>query len=115
MMILQGEITRALDTLFGDSEARTLTPDRVRRVMNDLAHYVVQETEHGVLFSLLTTQDVAERLDISERRVRARAKWLNERGQPVGWRVPGTVQWLFLPREVESIRGGKGGRPRKTG
>jgi hypothetical protein len=107
-------VNRAIDTLLGGTEARTMTRMRLETVLQALAHEVVRDTETSVLMSLLTAEDAADRLSITTRRVRAIARNRNARGIPIGWQVPGTSQWLFLPDEVELLRPGKPGRPRNA-
>ena len=105
-------VNRAIDTLMGGTEARTMTRMRLETVLQALAHEVAHDAEIGVLMSLLTAEDAADRLNITARRVRAIARNRNVRGIPIGWQVPGTSQWLFRPDEVELLRPGKSGRPR---
>lgn len=106
-------VKAAADDLLGGQVARTITADRVEHAMSQLAQRVAQQANDGVLLSLLTTEDVAEKFEITPRRVRAIVKRLNERGQRVGWLVPGTRQWLFKPEELSLLEPGKPGRPRK--
>lgn len=103
--LIEGAVTRALDDLFQDLPARPLTRHRVEHVMRGLAQRVASDASGETLLSLLTTQDMAERLGVSVQRVRALAK-----ARGVGWQVSrGT--WVFLPEDVERLRPGPVGRP----
>lgn len=66
-----------------------------------------------ILASLKTSQDIANTFGVTTRRVRAIVQRINNSGQSVGWQVPNTKQWLFLPSEIELLRPGKIGRPKK--
>lgn len=61
---------------------------------------------------LLTTREVAKLLGISVRRVQALARERHAR-LGIGWQVPGTRTWLFRPEEVELLRPGPPGRPKR--
>lgn len=103
------------DLLVAAQEARTITRTRLAHHLGILAQRLLQEEERRVLMGLMTADDAAERLQVSARRVRARAAWLNAHGVVVGWKIPGTSVWLFLPRELEILRTDRGsGRPRKV-
>ena len=110
---LDSEAQKWASTLLQGQVVRTVSLDMATRIMLDLAKSVATIVEHNVLMSLLTSDDVAELFGVTARRIRARAKWLNERGHPVGWQVPGTSQWLFRPAELEMLRPGLPGRPRE--
>jgi hypothetical protein len=62
------------------------------------------------LSTLLTIDDVAKRLQLSPRRIRALAA-VRHTTHGIGYQVPGTAQWLFWPHEVDALRPGKPGRP----
>lgn len=109
-------IEHATDDLLGNQEARLVTRERALHVLGILAQHVAQQVADSVLIALLTADDVAIRLNVSPRRVRARATWLNAHGVNVGWRVTGTNVWLFRPEELATLKAERGaGRPRKTG
>lgn len=96
-------INNALAALLPSGAAGTVTPDRARHVLAQLAAAVREDAENSVLTSLLTINDVAETLGISARRAKALARNRHERFG-VGWQVPGTGQWLFRPEELEALR-----------
>lgn len=60
----------------------------------------------------LTIAQVAERLGLSEQRVRALAADRHKR-LGIGWKVPGRGNWLFRPHEIELLRPGPAGRPKR--
>jgi hypothetical protein len=82
----------------------------IKKCLNDVAAVAYREGENSTLMFLLSSKDVAERLGITDRRVRAIAQKINERFS-VGWKVPGTETWLFKESEIELLRPGKTGRP----
>lgn len=110
---LESEAQKWASALLHGQVARTVSLEITERIMGDLAKSVAAIVEHNVLMSLMTSDDVAEMFGVTARRIRARAKWLNEQGRPVGWQVPGTNQWLFRPAEIEMLRPGPPGRPRE--
>ena len=105
------EIKSLCDTLMGGQPIKTIGHHTAEHVLNSLAQKVTQHVRAEVLFSLKTVDDVAEIYRVTPRRIRALAKARRERGFPVGWQVPGTNQWLFLPDEVEQLQPGPHGRP----
>lgn len=105
------EVDAMVDTLLGGQVAKTISQHRAEHVLTNLAIKVAQHIRAEVLFSLKTVDDVAEIYRVTPRRIRALAKARRERGFPVGWQVPGTNQWLFLPDEVEQLQPGPTGRP----
>lgn len=96
-------IRNYLDTLFGDGQLQQLSRQRVEHVLRTAIQEAAQDVARQTLASLLTADDLAERFGVSRRRIRALAKNRHERFD-VGWQVPGTGQWLFLPDEVELLR-----------
>ena len=96
-------ISDAIEELLPDGVGAFITPQRLQSVMEQLAHYVQHYTANNVLMSLLTVNDVADMLGVSVRRAKALARDRHDRFG-VGWRVPGTGQWLFRPEEIESLR-----------
>lgn len=91
----------------------SLTATRLRTALSQVAQVAFSAGSDYTLMSLLTADEVAEQLGVSVRRVRAIAKIKHEQFG-TGWQVPGTSQWLFKPSEIESLRPGKSGRPRKS-
>lgn len=90
----------------------SLTETRLRTALSQAAQVAFSAGESYALTSLLTADDVAAQFNVSVRRVRAIAKIKHEQFG-IGWQVTGTSQWLFRPSEIESLRPGKSGRPRK--
>ncbi len=93
--------------------AGTMTETRLRTALSQVAQVAFSAGESYALLSLLTVDDVAEQLDVSVRRVRAIAKIKHEQFG-IGYKVPKTNQWLFRPSEIESLRPGAVGRPRRS-
>lgn len=106
-------IEHTADDLLGNQEERAITRPRLIHHLGILAQRLLQEEERRVLMALMTADDVAAQLQVTPRRVRARAAWLNAHGHPVGWHVGNA--WLFRPAEVDTLRADRGsGRPRKA-
>jgi len=100
-------VANATNDLLGGQEARTVSRVRASSVLADLAQRIATESRETALLSLLNTEDMAARLDVSARRVRALAKARN-----IGWQVSrGT--WVFTPDDVERLRPGPAGRRRQ--
>lgn len=108
--IVEQQIMLSVNTLLPNS-AGTVTDIKLRHVMNTVAQIAFQQGGTYALLSLLTVEDIAEKFDVSPRRVRALAQVRHERFG-VGWQVPGTRQWLFRPEEIESLRPGIDGYPK---
>ncbi len=105
--LIQSEIVRALDTLFGDAPAKTITRERAEHVLHITAQRVASEAADMALLSLLSTEQMAAILNVSTRRVRYLA-----RERQTGWQVAHGV-WVFRPEDVERLRPRPGpGRPR---
>lgn len=107
--LIEQDIARALDMLFGDTPAKTVTRDRAEHVLKIAAQRVAGEAADLALGSLLSTEQMAAILNISTRRVRYLAT-----EHQVGWQVSrGT--WVFRAEDVKRLRPRSGpGRPRKT-
>ena len=90
-----------------------MSETRLRTALSQVAQVAFSAGESYALTSLLTADDVAAQFNVSVRRVRAIAKIKHEQFG-IGWQVTGTSQWLFRPSEIESLRPGKSGRPRKS-
>jgi hypothetical protein len=105
--IVQDEVAKGLDALFGDlAGAAPLTRHRVEHVLRIVAHHAATTGGDQALLELMTTEQMAGELGVSERRVRAIAK---RRG--VGWQISRGV-WLFRPADVERLRPGDPWRPK---
>jgi len=109
--IVEREIAKVMEEIFPYGEGRTTRP-HVQHALNIIAQKAFSQGESCSLLSLMTVRDVAAQLRVSERRVRAIARERHEQFG-IGWQVPGTSTWLFRPEEVELLRPGTSGRPRK--
>lgn len=106
--LIESTIARALDSLFGDMPAKTITRQRAEHALRIAAQHIATDSVNMTLLSLLTTDDMAATLNVTPRRVRALAK-----ARGVGWQVSrGT--WIFRPNDVERLRPYGVGRPRKV-
>ena len=105
-------VSRWTDALV-NREIAMISRERAETVIRQAVQQAAQAATEQALMGLLTSGDVARELQVSVRRVQAHARTLNQRGFAVGWNVPGTRVWLFRPEEVETLRGGPVGRPRK--
>ena len=93
--------------------AGPINETRFRHALDQVARTAFSAGESYALLSLMTVEEMAHELGVSERRVRAIAQERHER-MGVGYQVPGTRQWLFRPEEIESLRPYSAGRPRKA-
>ncbi len=105
-------VSRWADALVS-REMATVSHERAETVIRQAVQQAAQQAEEWALVGLLTSADVAHELGVSVRRVQAHARVLNQGGFAVGWQVPGTHVWLFRQAEIESLRGGPPGRPKK--
>jgi hypothetical protein len=110
--IYQQKINDLVESLLPNG-AGTLTEHRLRFALDKIALLAFSSGESYALLSLLTIDDVAERLGVSRRRLQAIAREKHDRFG-IGFQIPGSTQWLFRESEVESLRPGNPGRPRKT-
>lgn len=102
------DIERALDSLFGDAEAKTITRERAEHALRVAAQHIASEAADMALLSQLSAEQMAAILNVSKRRVRYLAA---ERG--VGWQVS-RGDWVFRAEDVERLRPRPGpGRPKK--
>jgi hypothetical protein len=109
--IVSDEIDRALNALFpyGDgSTSRNLVEYELRKIGEVAFH----EGTASALLSLQTVEDAATTLGVSPRRVRTLAAVAHDRWS-IGRQIARGV-WLFTPDEVEQLRPGKPGRPKKS-
>lgn len=111
--IVERQIADSVDSVMPHGGGTTISEERLRAILKRIAQVAFGQGEIYALLSLMTAQDVADVLGISPRRVRARARVLHERFA-IGWQVPGTNAWLFRPEEIESLRPGPSGRPKKN-
>ena len=88
-----------------------ITRQRLELALPKLCHQAFEAGRLYALSSLLTVDDVASILHASPQRIRtiARAKHAQ---LGIGARIGG--QWFFTPEEVESLRPGPPGRPRRN-
>ena len=109
--IVTHEIDQAMEAMFPYG-AGTVNSHRVQHHLDHIAQMAFNTGGSYALLSLLTVEDVAEQFHITPRRVRAIARVQHQRSA-IGWQVPGTNQWLFRPEELDFLRPGPPGRPRK--
>ena len=103
--LIEGAVQRALAALQQRTPAITNTFGL--HVLSTLAQQIAAACGDMELLSLMTVADMAAALSVSERRVRALAK-----ARGIGWQ-PGQGVWVFRPADVEALRPGPPGRPRK--
>jgi hypothetical protein len=84
--IIDDRITAMVETLLPNG-AGTMTSTRLETALRKVATVAFGEGERYALQSLLTTQDVAAQLGVTERRVRAIAQERHAR-LGIGWQVP---------------------------
>ncbi len=113
MITFKQLIETALDNMFQGRETLAISRMRAEKILTDLAHEVTTCARDEVLMSLKTSDDVAKLFGVSIRRIQAIAKKIRDNGHPVGWPIPGTNRWLFLPAEVKRLKPGRPGRPGK--
>lgn len=103
--LIESAVCRALEALQQRTPAITNTFGQ--HVLERLAREVRTATADMLLLSLLDTAAMAAQLGVSGARVRALAA-----ARRVGWKV-GRGAWVFRPEDVERLRPGPPGRPRK--
>jgi predicted transcriptional regulator len=103
---VQLEIENSVESLH-----RQRSPLAQSRILSNFAHKVRQLERHNVLMCLMTVEDVAEHFDVTVQRIRAKAKWLEERGHSAGMKVG--RDWIFHPEELPNLEPLPAGRPRK--
>ncbi len=106
--LIQSEIAKAVEGLLGNLYANTVTRAKAEHVLGTMAHQVATAAAHGALLGLMNADDMAARLGISARRVRALAK-----GRNIGWQV-GQGVWVFRPEDVDLLQVRVPGRPKKA-
>lgn len=105
--IVTTKLDTLIETLLPHGGGGTITEHRLRWALEMVAQVAWSEGETSALMALMTTEQVADQLGVSERRVRALA---TDRG--VGWQVSrGT--WLFRPGDIELLRPITRGRPHR--
>ena len=109
--MVQSEIELAIETLLKGRETGTVSATVARSIIGRAVQRIRAYERDSVLMGLMSTKDVAQYYGVSARRVRAKAQWLRQRGQPIGWQVPGTTVWLFGRHELEALAPMAGGRP----
>ena len=68
--LLEGVVGRALDTLFGDLPARSLTRERVEHVLGSVAQQASQIGRERALIPLMTLSEAAEVYEIQHATLR---------------------------------------------
>lgn len=110
--LYEQRINKLIESLLPNG-AGTITETRLRTALSQVAQVAFSAGESYALTSLLTVSDVAELFGVNVSRVRAIAKRKHEQFG-IGYQIPNTNQWLFRPSEIESLRPGQVGRPRKS-
>lgn len=110
--LYEQQINKSIESLLPHG-AGNISENRLRHELYHVAQVAFSAGSDYALMSLLTVDDVAEQLGVSVRRVRAIAK-IKHAQFGIGYQVPNTSQWLFRPSEVESLRPGEAGRPRRS-
>ncbi len=106
--LIDSEVAKAIEGMLGDLYAGTVTRPKAETILRRLAQQVSTAAAHGALLGLMNADDMAARLGISGRRVRALAKSRN-----VGWQV-GQGVWVFRPEDVDLLQERVPGRPKKA-
>jgi hypothetical protein len=110
--IVNQAVDQAIAAMFPDGAGRA-TPARVEHHLRQIAHVAFEQGRLYALLNLLTVEDIAARFNVSTRRVRTLIAERHAR-LAIGYQITGTRQWLITPEEVESLRPGLVGRPRKS-
>lgn len=84
--------------------AGNITETRMRTALDQVAQIAYREGDNQALLSLMTTEDMAAKLNVTPRRVRALAA-----RRRVGWQVSRHT-WIFKTSDIESLRPGPPGR-----
>lgn len=103
---LAGDLLRIEDDTRPDRGA--LSPLRIQQLVMDALYRGYQAGRTDAIMELMTTQDMADALGVNQQRVRALAQ---QRG--IGWLVG--RDRLFRPEDIEALRPGSPGRPRRDG
>jgi len=106
--LVEGAVSRALDALFHDALAATLTRARVERYLHIVARGVAARARDMAYLDLMTSADMAAELGVSRQRVLALAQ---RRG--IGWRAGRDV--VFLRSDIPAMRPGPVGVHRRSG
>lgn len=109
--IVEQKINQYVESLLPNG-AGTITETKLRHVLDNIYQTAFSIGQDYALSSLLTVNDVAELFGVNVSRVRVIAKQKHEQFG-IGYQIPNTNQWLFRPSEIESLRPGSVGRPRK--
>lgn len=109
--IVQQRVDSQLESIFPDGEG-TASSQHVRIIVQHVAKIAFEAGRLYALDSLMTTEDMAHVLGVSQRRVNAIAQLEHQRWG-TGRQVMGNNPWLFTPEEIESMRPGPVGHPRK--
>mgnify|MGYP000738482360 CR=1 FL=1 len=100
-------VSKKIDAYVQDllpNDAGPVTANRLRWVVEQVATVAFNQGMLYALTSLLTVNQVAQRLKLSPRRVRAIARSRQRQGIPVGWQVSGSRLWLFGPEDLEWLQ-----------
>lgn len=110
--LIEQEIVKALDALLQDKPGGTVTRHRLQAVLERTAQKVAGYSRDDTLINLKSSQQVADLYRVSRQSINTRAARFRARRGSFGWEV-GRGWWVFTPEEVERLRPGPAGRPKK--
>lgn len=113
----QYSIDNWVDTLMNGEEAGEITREVVYNTLLSLTCEVAEVAYHKTISDLndsqfKSSQEVADLYGVSRQSINARANRFKKRLGSFGWQV-GQGAWVFTPEEVELLRPGPSGRPKK--
>lgn len=110
---LDSDIRRAVETLSGPNGVQPVTAHRAETICQQLAQRAYQAGRSDALMSLMTTDDVVERLagDGHPRH----ANWVRRKTRELGLGWSAGRDWVYLPvdydRLLEAAKSARPGRP----
>lgn len=110
--LIEQEIESALDALLRDKPGGTVTRHRLQTVLERTAQKVARYSRDDTLLNLQSSQQVADFYRVSRQSINTRAARLRKNHGSFGWEV-GRGWWVFTPEEVQRLRPGPSGRPKK--
>jgi hypothetical protein len=114
---IDSDIRRAVETLSGPNGGQPVSADRAETICRQLAQQAYQAGRSDALMSLMTTDDVVERLagDGHPRH----ANWVRRKTRELGLGWSAGRDWVYLPvdydRLLEAAKSARPGRPPRTG
>ena len=98
--IINDRVEQAITAMFPHDDG-LVTRHRVEHHLNQIAHYAYQEGRSDALLGIMTTSDVAEHFDISERRARA---LIQNRHERFGVGMKAGREWLIHRDELPQLQ-----------